>query len=67
MKLGFLVLSQEDRRLYIEQAAVRRNVSAVLLEKGFWVCWLLVVLLQSEFADTSCSMQGKHHPKVEPG
>jgi len=32
MKLGFLTLSEEERRLYVEQAAVRRSVSPVVLE-----------------------------------
>ena len=38
MRLRFLTLPADERRLYIEQAAVRRNVSAVVLEKDFWVC-----------------------------
>ena len=38
MQLGFLELPADERRLYIEQAAVRRNVSSVILEKDFWVC-----------------------------
>jgi hypothetical protein len=50
MKLGFLKLSPDERRLYIEQAAIQRNVSAVILEKDFWVCWLLGILFRSEFA-----------------
>jgi hypothetical protein len=33
MKLRFLELSADDRRLYIEQAAIRRNLSPVVLEK----------------------------------
>jgi hypothetical protein len=50
MRLAFLDLPPEERRLYIEQAAVRRNVSPVVLEKDFWVCWLLGILFESEFA-----------------
>ena len=50
MKLAFLELSTYERRLYIEQAAVRRNISPVVLEKDFWVCWLLGVLFESEFS-----------------
>src|SRR6478736_4384302 len=50
MKLAFLELPAEERRLYIEQAAIRRNVSSVILEKDFWVCWLLGILFESEFA-----------------
>ena len=37
MKLGFLTLPEKERRLYIGQAALRRNVSPVILEKDFLV------------------------------
>ncbi len=50
MKLGFLKLSSDEHRLYIGQAAIQRNVSPVIMEKDFWVCWLLSILFQSEFA-----------------
>jgi hypothetical protein len=50
MRLGFLKLPPDERRLYIEQAALRRNLSPVVLKKDFWVCWLLGVLFDSEFA-----------------
>lgn len=52
MRLGFLELPDDERRLYLEQAAARRNVSPVVLEKDFWVCWLLGILFESEFAGT---------------
>lgn len=50
MKLQFLDLSDNERQLYFQQAAARHNVSTVLLEKDFWVSWLLGVLFQCEFA-----------------
>ncbi len=50
MKLGFLELSSDERQLYIEQAAIQKNISPVIMEKDFWVCWLLGVLFESEFA-----------------
>jgi predicted nucleotidyltransferase component of viral defense system len=50
MRLSFLTLPPDERRLYIDQAAIRRNVSPVVLEKDFWVCWLLGLLFGSEFA-----------------
>ena len=31
----------EDRRAYIEEAASRRNLTPVIIEKDFWVCWTL--------------------------
>ena len=50
MKLGFLALPPDERRLYFEQAAARRNASPVILEKDFWVSWLLGALFESQFA-----------------
>ena len=40
MRLQFLGLPQEERRLYFEQAAQRRGLLPVIVEKDFWVCWL---------------------------
>ena len=37
MRLSFLELAGDERHRYIEQAATQRNVSAVILEKDFWV------------------------------
>lgn len=52
MRLDFLQLASEERRLYIEQAALRSDLSPVILEKDFWVCWLLAILFESEFGDS---------------
>jgi len=52
MRLRFLTLPTDERRVYIEQAAIRRNVSPVILEKDFWVCWLLGLLFGSEFGSS---------------
>ena len=64
MKLEFLELSSEERRLYIEQAAIKRNVSPVIMEKDFWVCWLLDILFQSEFANSLVFKGGTSLSKV---
>lgn len=64
MNLGFLELPPDDRHLYIEQAATRRNVSPVVLEKDFWVCWLLGVLFNSEFAESLVFKGGTSLSKV---
>lgn len=50
MNLGFLKLPEAERRLYFEQASIRRNISPVVLEKDFWVCWLLGILFDSDFS-----------------
>jgi len=64
MKLGFLELPPDERRLYVEQAAIRRNVSPVILEKDFWVCWMLGVLFHSEFASSMVFKGGTSLSKV---
>ncbi len=64
MNHSFLRLPTEERRLYIEQAATRRNLSSVIMEKDFWVCWLLDVLFKSEFADSLVFKGGTSLSKV---
>ena len=64
MKLIFLQLPAEEQRLYIEQAATRRNVSPVIMEKDFWVCWLLGILFESEFAGSLVFKGGTSLSKV---
>lgn len=38
VKLDFLELTADERRIYIQQAAIQRNVSPIIIEKDFWVC-----------------------------
>src|SRR5262245_49874982 len=64
MKLGFLALPEDERRLYIEQAAIRRSLSPIILEKDFWVCWLLGILFESEFAGSLVFKGGTSLSKV---
>lgn len=64
MRLGYLELSADEQRLYIEQAAAQHSVSAVILEKDFWVCWLLGVLFGSEFANSLVFKGGTSLSKV---
>jgi len=64
MTLQFLELPLDERRLYLEQGALRRNVSPVLLEKDFWVCWMLAVLFASKFADALVFKGGTSLSKV---
>ncbi len=59
VKLGFLELSSDEQRLYIEQAAIQRNVSPVIMEKDFWVCWLLGILFESRVRKQP-RIQGRH-------
>jgi hypothetical protein len=64
VNLDFLKLSPEEKRLYIEQAAIQRNISSVIMEKDFWVYWLLNILFESEFADSLVFKGGTSLSKV---
>jgi hypothetical protein len=64
MKLTFLDLPPDERRIYFEQAATQRNLSPVILEKDFWVSWLLAILFDSEFADVLVFKGGTSLSKV---
>ena len=48
-RLDFLNLPVAERSLYFEQAALRRGLHPAIMEKDFWVCWILGIL----FGDTS--------------
>ena len=64
MQLNFLQLPSDERRLYIEEAAGRRGLSPVILEKDFWVCWLLSVLFEATFSDAIVFKGGTSLSKV---
>jgi hypothetical protein len=64
MKLTFLDLPPEERQLYIEGAAHRRDVSTIILEKDFWVCWLLGILFASDFEEMLVFKGGTSLSKV---
>ena len=64
MKLDFLKLPSAERRLYIEQAAIQRNISPVIMEKDFFVCWLLSILFESQFADSLVFKGGTSLSKI---
>jgi hypothetical protein len=64
MTLAFLQLSSSERKVYIDEAAARRGLSPVIVEKDFWVCWLLGVLFQSSFRDAIVFKGGTSLSKV---
>lgn len=40
----FVLLTNKDKRAYFEVAAADLNVMPQLIEKDFWVCWILKIL-----------------------
>jgi len=38
---NFARKSAEERRLFIDEAAARRDLNPIIIEKDFWVCWTL--------------------------
>lgn len=64
MQLAFLQLSPDERRLYLEEAARRRGLSPVVMEKDFWVCWMLGVLFTAPFGDELVFKGGTSLSKV---
>ena len=51
MSNGFTAMSVEDRKLAFDNAALTLHLNAVILEKDFWVSWLLRLLFaQPELA-----------------
>ena len=64
MTVAFLRLSPDERKLYIDEAAARRGLSPVILEKDFWVCWLLGVVFESSFRDAIVFKGGTSLSKV---
>jgi hypothetical protein len=64
VKLAFFDLPDDERRLAFEQAAAKRNVSTVVLEKDFWVCWLLGVLFRPGLRESLVFKGGTSLSKV---
>ena len=48
---SFLVLPPKDKREYILEAAARLGLSPVIIEKDFWVCFVLEKLFQFQFSE----------------
>ncbi len=64
MRLKFLSLEPAERKLYFEQIAQQRALNVVVLEKDFWVCWMLGVLFASPFRDSLVFKGGTSLSKV---
>jgi hypothetical protein len=64
MTLAFLEFPAGERKVYIDEAAARRGLAPVIVEKDFWVCWLLGILFQSSSRDAIVFKGGTSLSKV---
>ncbi len=64
MNSTFLGLPETQRQRAIQEAAVRRGISPVTMEKDFWVCYLLSILFRCEFAESLVIKGGTSLSKV---
>jgi hypothetical protein len=65
VKLEFFSRTPEDQAAIIREVAARRGVSAVMVEKDFWVSWTLAVLFaHPEFGDQLVFKGGTSLSKV---
>ena len=65
MKLEFLNRTAEDQTTIIREVAARRGISAVMVEKDFWVSWTLAVLFaHPEFSEQLVFKGGTSLSKV---
>jgi hypothetical protein len=42
--INFLTIPKLEKKALIDEAAAKMNVSPIIIEKDFWVCWLLELL-----------------------
>jgi len=54
----FVLLSDKDKRAYFEVAAAGLNVMPQLIEKDFWVCWMLKTLFSLPASGSHLTFKG---------
>ncbi|MCF7907475.1 MAG: nucleotidyl transferase AbiEii/AbiGii toxin family protein [Candidatus Omnitrophica bacterium] len=54
----FVLLSDKDKRAYFEVAAADLNVMPQLIEKDFWVCWILRTLFSLPSSGSHLTFKG---------
>src|SRR6056297_1328166 len=64
MNLDFLTRTRDERNEIITECGARLGTPTVIVEKDFWVCWMLGVLFQSSFADSLVFKGGTSLSKV---
>jgi hypothetical protein len=52
--------TREERRVFIQEAAARLGTLPVIVEKDYWVCWLLGKVFTDPRWEESPCLQGRH-------
>lgn len=55
---AFATLPARERSLYFQQYQGTQGVDTTIVEKDFWVCWLLGILFRSEPFSENCVFKG---------
>lgn len=65
MQIDFVTQPAAERGVFFQQAALKREMPLVIMEKDFWVCWMLRVLFgQPELASQMVFKGGTSLSKV---
>lgn len=54
----FALRPNEDRLAFINEAAARRDVTPIIIEKDFWVCWTLRRLMDTPILGDNLTFKG---------
>ncbi len=54
----FATLPASERRLYFQQYQGTQGIDTIIVEKDFWVCWLLGILFRTEPLAQNCVFKG---------
>jgi predicted nucleotidyltransferase component of viral defense system len=60
----FLSLPKTQRQRAIQEAALRRGISPIVMEKDFWVCYIVSMLFRCKFGDSLVFKGGTSLSKV---
>ncbi len=55
---NFLLLKEGDRQVYFKVVADKLDVMPQLIEKDFWVCWILKILFSLPFVGSHLTFKG---------
>lgn len=54
----FHVLSSDEKKIYLEEASAKSGIQPVVIEKDYWVVWILRIMFGIEELSTSLTFKG---------